>query len=318
MPYLPRFVLCYSPSACRLGGLIAFSLIVLVGRDCFPDGPREKVVLAFIYSQIATQALVIISEILITFVSSRGTINNDKPRRLLPHFLCIRAILYVVEILGIVLGSYVAWSPYIQDHINCERSNRVSQAIEAYVISVIVVHVIIAVLFMIFFDPLGLQSPSLLKELRVFVSGHDDNDGGGEDDKKTQQMKHDDKVNKKKTLYRAQTWKLWGRRAKLLCCCVRGNNNTSKAQALEDIAHAMATMFHDLENQMVPTEFVAGLMLVHRDQKEQMKDPKCDLGAQLKRVSGPKLKSLIRWCATKTNSSSLCMHSQLYTFIYIK
>ena len=278
---IPIFIALLSPCMYRLLGLIAFTLIVLVGRDCFPDGPREEVVFTFIFSQIATQVLVIISEVLVAFVSSRGTINNDKPRRLLPYFLCIRAILYVLEILGIVLGGYVAWSPYIQNHIHCERSNRVSQAIEAYVISVIVVHVLIAVLFMVFFDPLGLQSPSLLKDLRVFVTGHDDNDGGNEDDNKTQQQKHD---NKKKTLYRAQTWRLWGRRAKLLCCCVRGNNNTSKVQALEDIAHAMATMFHDVE--MVPTEFVAGLMLVHRDQKAQMKQNlKCDLGAQLKRVS---------------------------------
>ena len=255
--------------------MIAFALAVLVQRDCFPDGPRKEVVFAFIYSQIVTQTLVVISEILVAFVSSRGTINNDKPRRLLPHFLRIRALLYALEILGIVFGGYVAWSPYIQDHITCERSNRVSQAIEAYEISLIVVHVIIAVLFMIYFDPLGLQTPSLLKELRVFTDDDvddDDDDIGGEYD------------NKKKGLYRTHTWKLWGQRAKLLCCCVRGNNNTSKAQALEDIAHAMATMFDDVE--IVPTDFVASLIMVHRDQKEQLtENPDCDLGAPVKKVS---------------------------------
>ena len=55
---------------CRLGGLIAFTVAVLVQRDCFPDGPRKKVVFAFIYSQISTQALVIISEVLVAIVSS--------------------------------------------------------------------------------------------------------------------------------------------------------------------------------------------------------------------------------------------------------
>ena len=228
----------------------------------------------FIFSQIGMQALTIVSEALIAFVSSRGTITNEEPRRFLPHFLRIRAFLYVLEILSIILGGYIAWSPYIQDHIHCERSNRVSQAIEAYVISVIVVHVLIAILFMIYFDPLGLQTPSLLKELFA-----DDNSDGASGKKR-----YDDKLNKKKGLYRTSTWRLWGRRAKLLCCCVRGNNNTSKAQALDDIAHAMATMFDDVE--IVPTDFIAGLMLVHRDQKEQMnKDPECDLGDQLKRVS---------------------------------
>ena len=39
--------------------LCAYS--ILVGQDCFPDGPTEEVVFTFIFSQIATQALVIIS-----------------------------------------------------------------------------------------------------------------------------------------------------------------------------------------------------------------------------------------------------------------
>ena len=236
------------------------------------------VVFAFIYSQIATQALVIFSEVLVASVSSRGTVTNDKPRRFLPHFLRIRALLYALEILGIVFGGYVAWNPYIQDHIDCERSNRVSQAIEAYEISLIVVHVIVAVLFMIYFDPLGLQTPSLLKELRV--SANDDCDDVDGDYVDSASGAGD----KKKGLYRTSTWKLWGQRAKLLCCCVRGNKNNSKVQALEDIAHAMATLFDDVD--IVPTDFVAGLMLVHRDQKKQLEaNPECDLGAPIKKVS---------------------------------
>ena len=268
----------YVRTTYRLGGLIAFALAVLVQRDCFPDGPRKMVVFAFIYSQIATQALVIFSEVLVASVSSRGTVTNDKPRRFLPHFLRIRALLYALEILGIVFGGYVAWNPYIQDHIDCERSNRVSQAIEAYEISLIVVHVIVAVLFMIYFDPLGLQTPSLLKELRV--SANDDGDDVDGDDVDSASGVGD----KKKGLYRTSTWKLWGQRAKLLCCCVRGNKNNSKVQALEDIAHAMATLFDDVD--IVPTDFVAGLMLVHRDQKKQLEaNPECDLGAPIKKVS---------------------------------
>ena len=90
-----------------------------------------------------------------------------------------------------------------------------------------------------------------------------------------------------KGLYRTSTWRLWGQRAKVLCCCVRGKNNTSKAQALEDIAHAMATMFDNVE--IVPTDFVAGLIMVYRDQKERLKEnPDCDLGATVKKVNESK------------------------------
>ena len=279
---------------CRLGGLIAFAIVVLVGRDCFPEGPRKILVFVFIFSQIALQVLVIISEGFVGFISSRGTISNSKPRDLLPHFLRLRAVLYAVEILGCVLGGYVAWSPYIQDHIDCERANRVSQAIEAYVISVIVVLVIIAVLFMVYFDPLGLQTPSLLKELHLIPKDQVDSDGDGEDDDivvnvmKVDRKKGPDKtpVRKQvsKRLYSASSRQRWRRRVKVLCCCAGSNGGSKTQAAMEDIAHAMATMFDGVK--IVPTDFMAALMLVHRDQKEQIKkDIKCDLGAQLKHVS---------------------------------
>ena len=273
---------------CRLGGLITFTILVLVRRDCFPEGPRQKLVFAFIFSQIALQALVIIAEGLVGLISSRGTISNPRPRRFLPHFLRLRAVLYAVEILGCAFGCYVAWSPYIQDNIDCERANRVSQALQAYVISVIVVLVVIAVLFMVYFDPLGLQTPSLLREL------HHVHDEAEEDVvievKRVQRKRYGNKTIKVdqekvgKRLYSASSRQQWTRRVRVLCCCTGGNNNRSKVQALEDIAHAMATMFDGVE--IVPTDFVAALMLVHRDQKQQLKRNRhCDLGAQLKSVS---------------------------------
>ena len=246
----------------------------------------------FIFSQIATQVSVIISEILVAFVSSRGTINNNKPRRFLPYFLLIRALLYALEIFGIVFGGYIAWSPYIQDHIHCERSDTVSHTIAAYEISLIVVHVIIAVLFMIYFDPLGLQTPSLVKELQVVKPDADnDEDVMFEVAVKVHHKKQGNevttrrKVVKRKRMYHASSLARWTQRVKLLFCCA-GANNRAKVQALKDIAHAMATMLDGME--MVPTDFVAALMLVYRDQKEQIKK-QCNLGAQLKSVSKMKL-----------------------------
>ena len=223
-------------------------------------------------------------------ISSRGTISNAEPRRFLPHFLRLRAILYAVEILDCTFGCYVAWSPYIQDHIECERAAKVSQAIEAYVISVIIILVIIAVLFLIYFDPLGLQTPSLLKELNI--NTRDDHEANDDDVifevKKVQRVRHHNrtiKVEKTKVgkrLYSASSRQQWIRRTRVLCCCAGGYNGRAKVQVLEDIAHTMATMFDGVD--IVPTDFVAALMLVHRDQKEQMKT-QCDLGAQLRKVN---------------------------------
>ena len=78
--------------------------MVLVGRDCFPEDSQKKVVFTFIFSQIALQLLVLISEGLVAFISSRGTISNPRPRRFLPHFLVLRAVLYAVEVLACALA----------------------------------------------------------------------------------------------------------------------------------------------------------------------------------------------------------------------
>jgi len=270
----------------RIGGLIAFTIIVLVRRDCFSEDSVRMIVFIFIFSQIGIQTCVLISEALIGFFSGRGTINNAHPRRHLPHFLRLRAFLYFVEVLAVAFGGYVAWSPYIRDNIECAREDRVRQALEAYVISVIVVLAIIAILFMIYFDPLGLQTPSLLTELHI-TNNDEDHDVVVEVKKVFrkriggQTIKVDsNKVGKR--LYSSSAWKHWTRRVRALCCCIGGGNNRSKVQALEDIAHAMATMFDGVD--VVPSDFVAALMLVHRDQKEQMKSIHCDLGAQLRNV----------------------------------
>jgi len=53
---------------------------------------------------------------------------------------------------------------------------------------------------------------------------------------------------------------------------------------MEDIAHSMATMFDGVD--VVPSDFVAALMLVRRDQKKKMQDDKkYNLAAELRNVS---------------------------------
>ncbi|XP_065890024.1 diacylglycerol lipase-beta-like isoform X2 [Dysidea avara] len=242
----------------------------------------------FIFSQIFIQTCVLVSDALIGFVSSRGTINNSRPRRHLPHFLRLRAFLYFVEVLGIAFGGYVAWNPYIHDHIDCVRANRVKQAIEAYVISVIVVLTIIIILFLVYFDPLGLQTPSLLKELHII---HDDDD----DDKSVnitvnkfgqKQCKGEDDstaANENGRSYSASSRMQWARRVRMFCCCVSGRNNRAKVKAMEDIAHAMATMFDKVD--IVLSDFVVALMLVHRDQKIKVNSQRLDLAAELRNIT---------------------------------
>ena len=123
---------------------------------------------------------------------------------------------------------------------------------------------------MIYFDPLGLQTPSLLKELGIQL-------GSGEYDEGKNLAKTESQKGAKRS-YGMGTQRRWRRRIKILCCCV-GSNNSSKARTMEDIAHTLARITHDVE-EFVPTHFMAGLMLVHKQQKEQRGNDKCDEAQQ--------------------------------------
>ena len=254
---------------------------MLVGGECFPEDGAKKIVYAFIFSQVFIHTCVLVSEVLIGFISSRGTINDAHPRRHLPHFLRLRAILYLAEVLGCILGGYVAWSSYVKDHTNCARENQVRQAIQAYVISVIVVLVIVTILLLIYYDPLGLQTPSLLTELYIKYS-EDDMDGNIDIEVKKSGQRGKRHKGTAKTLYSASSRKQWARRVKALCCCVGAHNNRSRVKALEDIAHAMATMFDGVD--IVLSDIVTALMLIHYDQKEKMKSTQVDPAAELRNV----------------------------------
>jgi len=169
----------------------------------------------------------------------------------------------------------------MKDRTNCAREDQVRRAIQAYVISVIGILVILTVLFLIYYDPLGLQTPSLLKELYIKYS--EDEMDGSIDIEVNKGGKHHEGNNATATaLYSASSRKQWARRVKTLCCCVGAHNNRSRVNALEDIAHAMATMFDGVD--IVLSDIVTGLMLIHYDQKEKMKSKQIDLATELRNV----------------------------------
>ncbi|XP_065890020.1 diacylglycerol lipase-alpha-like isoform X2 [Dysidea avara] len=276
-----------------LGGLI-FMTVIIFDPDCFPDKHQKDIVFAYTCSQYAIQVLVIVSEGLVGFVSSRGTVINDKPRHLLPHFLRLRAFLYFAEALGCAFGGYVAWSLYIQNHIDCQHQDRITRGIRGYVLSSIIILVIIGISFLIYFDPLGLQTPSLIEELD-FYDDNDEYDASNDDNDVTVMVQGIQRsvrkgkivnsavvkgIPKNHKLYSTNAKKQWLQRVKVLLCCVCSNETRSVEQVLEDIAHSMAILFEG--NKLVLSDFVAGLMLVYRDQKERKKDANYDPGAKLK------------------------------------
>ena len=63
------------------------------------------------------------------------------------------------------------------------------------------------------------------------------------------------------------------RRFRALCCCFGAGGNQSSALAVQDAAKAFHTLFSDLD--LVPSDLVAGLILLKRDQRQKKETCKC-------------------------------------------
>ena len=63
------------------------------------------------------------------------------------------------------------------------------------------------------------------------------------------------------------------RRFRALCCCFGAGGNQSSALAMQDAAKAFHTLFSDLD--LVPSDLLAGLFLLKRDQRQKKESCKC-------------------------------------------
>ena len=73
------------------------------------------------------------------------------------------------------------------------------------------------------------------------------------------------------------------RRFKALCCCVhKGGGNRSSTVAMQDAAKALHTIFSDLD--IVPSDVVAGLILLKRDQRRKKESCNCPVCIEVREV----------------------------------
>ena len=63
------------------------------------------------------------------------------------------------------------------------------------------------------------------------------------------------------------------RRFKALCCCFTAGTNRSSSLAMQDAAKAFHTIFSNLD--FVPSDVVAGLLLLKRDQRKKKEECMC-------------------------------------------
>lgn len=94
-------------------------------------------------------ALHIILDIFTAYNSAQGTMTNDEPRKLIPTLIYAKLVLLLPELLWTVLGSYWAFG----DSTDCET--HIVIMIRVAVIAGWVLFIVIGVIVVLLFDPLG-------------------------------------------------------------------------------------------------------------------------------------------------------------------
>ena len=79
----------------------------------------EHLLRAYLLVIIGVHCVMIALELVIAFVSSRGTMANDSPRRYLPYLLYVEMTLFAFEVAWDIVGIFWAFDP----SLSCEASN---------------------------------------------------------------------------------------------------------------------------------------------------------------------------------------------------
>ena len=246
------------------------------------------------------QVIFLFNEGVILVQSGRGSIwNNTSPRKHITKFVYVRGVVAVFELCGLVLASVAIWlHSSVHTLLACPSTTTALHFTRA----VIFLHWIIFLCFLLktlfYVDPLGCFSPGLLEHISLldssqeqatlhiktdgetvamatskedvlltrqvsyWISGREQflrrisNTGGGSSvDRVSMQGRSGVSQSKVK------------RRLSALFCCLCTRDKRSVGVALEEVAMGFYTIFGDSDSRVVLTDVIAGLRLLHYDQK---------------------------------------------------
>lgn len=209
-----------------------------------------------------------VNEAVIFSISARGTMYHSQPRRLLPYALYIRVFTFVLEVVAVIMLSYAVFSPEVAGSIDCQdyEDGPIAYA-KALTIILWVTLIIYFIGFMFYVDPIGLCSPGLLPDMKLFEETDDAKD--------PEQMDEESQITDGPKFHHSRVGqRAYFRRLKALCCCLGIGGHRSRSIAVNDVARAFYTIFSDLDD-VVPSDMLAGLILISRDQRKKMKECQC-------------------------------------------
>ncbi|XP_005104352.1 diacylglycerol lipase-beta isoform X2 [Aplysia californica] len=219
----------------RIAWLLTLIIILSIHHDDFECSYGHT--LRFFYiGTLVLNVLGLISSLILLYISMQGSIKNAYPRRHVCKCLYAKLLLFLPEFVWVCLSTFWAFGhSYICDY------SVVVTARAAVIFSWLVCGLVMFSVLMAF-DPVG--SAKSRSAVTCRVSGQGD---------------------ESLSVSNVSASKVWENRCRCMCCCISFSQDTR--EAFSDVAKLVADFFHDLD--LVPSDIVAGLVLVQQDQVEQ-------------------------------------------------
>ncbi len=190
-------------------------------------------------------------EAVVSWVSMRGTILNPEPRSSMQYLLYVRLVLLFLELAWLILG--VVW---MAQHYQACMAVVAKKALLGVVVCNWAVMLIVFISISCTFDTAG----------RSWVKMKSYQDVVREREARTPHRRQSGSRRRnwrQRKVIRAYE-KSWDRRCKLLFCCVNEDGNKN---SFNEVAQLFTEFFRDLD--VVPSDIVAGLVLLRRSQKRR-------------------------------------------------
>lgn len=252
-------------------GVLVYLFITPSGCDS-DDSEVPPFLYGSLFALATLEVIIMINEVVIFSISSRGAIHDTESRKTLPGFLFVRVILFVLEVAVVIVCLFAVFSPSVSGQLDCkEIQNGPLTFARVLLIALLVILAVYAVGFLVFIDACSCLTPDFLKDMtHLNAIGGDGIHDDKLDEKERKVLEeygtgkfHRSKVGKGKILRR-----VWA-----LLCCHRGSGHRSRTVALNDLAKAIYTVFSDSD--VVVSDLVVGLILVNRHQKKKQKECQC-------------------------------------------
>lgn len=195
--------------------------------------------------------------------SARGTIQNSRPRDLVPVLLHIRMVVLIVELIFLLVKTMLAAQPgIVSESSNCEDLST------AVTISRVVVGITWVLFFsvfmsaMIYLDPCHLYSAKINFKQAIVSENH-------AEDNELMMSINNDEFPAQSSVLRSR-WKVthtvWEKRIKFMCGYCAGQDEQHEV-AYKELAVIFAYLFCD--SNLVFSDIAAGLMLVQKEHIER-------------------------------------------------